>query len=153
MDKNPVSLKSIFSSDSVPPLISSSSQSKQDCVDEYGSGDCEFYAAVDMCEYRNIKTLCRRTCKTCSTAMTGSDTCRDDKGEYYCRMWRYLGYCTKDKIRNRFCRKTCATCGIGEWKLWNSCWIMWDLLPVLSLCDRKFMINTNRSCGTRCPIP
>ncbi|XP_063685564.1 uncharacterized protein LOC134819524 isoform X2 [Bolinopsis microptera] len=93
-------------------LASSSSSSEPACENQYGSQECEFYAAVNMCEYANIKrTLCRVTCKMCVPELKEDLTCEDDKGEYNCRIWRDLGYCVRDSIRYTHCRKTCAVCG------------------------------------------
>ena len=90
-------------------------------------------------------TVCRKSCGSC-----GGDTedqeddpeeenireedtsediqeevpCIDQKGEYRCMTWRELGFCTHDKMRSIYCRKSCGSCNIGK------------LLPLVFLISR-----------------
>ena len=80
-------------------------------------------------------TVCRKSCGSCGGDIEdqGDDAededdqeeekiediqeevpCTDQKGEYRCMLWKDLGFCTHDKMKNIFCRKSCGACDIGK---------------------------------------
>ena len=116
------------------------------CFDRVDVNRCRYWRKLGYCSKSIIKnTVCRKSCGSC-----GGDTedqndiydedvreeeesediqeeevpCIDQKGEYRCMMWRELGFCTHDKMRSTYCRKSCGTCNIGK------------LLPIVFLTSR-----------------
>ena len=76
-------------------------------------------------------TVCRNSCGSCGGDIEDQDDdakdedvqeedkieevpCTDQKGEYRCMLWKDLGFCTHDKMKNIFCRKSCGACDIGK---------------------------------------
>ena len=106
------------------------------CVDRVDVNRCRYWRKLGYCSKSIIRnTVCRKSCGSCGGDIEDQDDdaededvqeeekiedvqeevpCTDQKGEYRCMLWKDLGFCTHDKMKNIFCRKSCGACNIGK---------------------------------------
>ena len=134
------------------------------CFDRGAANRCRYWRKLGYCSKSIIRnTVCRKSCGSCGGDIEDQDVdpedevvpeeeknediqeevpCTDQTGEYRCMLWKNLGFCTHDKMRNTYCRKSCGACELGKLRPLTTClsdlssW-MFVFIDMIRSCEKE----------------